>query len=144
MPIITSKLFEVGFSDDNSHNMGNYKNGQYSYEILSMLYDQETSEEDKQVELDEIVDNLTNDPLSVSELSAYIMNMSYYASYKAIYNKSLDRNRRIANSVYSAITCKSCSSNKVITNTIQERGLDEPSTVYVKCNNCYINYKTAE
>ena len=138
-------LSEVKFEDSLSYNLGNYQDGAYLYEIV-MLIDSSVDKENVQKRLDEIKTKLTEYPVSTKEISSYILGLKEYETYRKIFSEKLDQNRRIANNTYSAITCRKCKKNKVQCFTVQERGLDEPSTQYITCLNaeCMAKYKQAE
>lgn len=137
-------LMDVPIRGERSYNIGNYDSHSIAYEIMSMIADKYEHVEDQQRVLDAMVVDLTENPLATNEIVPWIMNTEFFMKHKVVHAMSMDQNRRIMNSIYSTENCNNCGSNKVKKYTIQERGLDEPSTVYISCTNCKQNYKTSE
>jgi DNA-directed RNA polymerase subunit M/transcription elongation factor TFIIS len=135
-----SKLFDVKLSGERSHTLGSYDNGSAAYELLYMAM----MTHDPQKSIDDMVTKLTTELVSINDLALFIYNNKQFDDHKKIHMEAADQNRRIANNTHSVIKCRKCGSDKTKTVTIQDRGLDEPSTVHVSCTKCGARYKQAE
>lgn len=123
-------LSAIKFSDSVGYTIGNYKGRLFLYNLLS-----EASErDDPQQWIDDITEELTANPPATKDTDL-IFDDPVFDTEKKVLAKSLDQERRIANDTFSATACRFCGSNRVKTKTYQSRGLDEPSTIEVKCLN---------
>jgi len=133
-------LFNVPLRGEKYYTLGSVNGASYAYELLYILITRDNPEEEIRKE----VAKLTSDPISIDELPSYLYNQPEFGKYKKIHMEALDQARRIMNNTFSSIVCRKCKSNKVLSNTIQQRGLDEPATTYIKCLKCGANYKQEE
>lgn len=124
----------------NSKPISSYNQGYLAYELLYMSM----SSEEPQKELSEVAEKLKNSDISQNNIRNVIYDHKSFDDYRKIYMEAADQNRKIMNNTFNTFKCKFCKSSKVLSNVVQERGLDEPSTVYIKCLACGKTYKEAE
>ena len=124
----------------NGKTVNSINQGYFAYELLymSML------EEDPQEDLNNSARKLKLQNVNSSDVRSVVYNHTAFSKYKKIYMESADQNRRIMQNTFSAYKCKKCKSQKVLSNVVQTRGLDEPSDLYINCLACGAKYKEAE